>query len=57
MNWCCAAVSIGEQLPEKGFVRPKHVAIDCESKKKLNSVAFNPQGNYTYQATAAYRRS
>jgi hypothetical protein len=26
-NCCGAAVSIGEQLPEYGFVRPKHVAI------------------------------
>jgi hypothetical protein len=27
MNGCRAAVSIGEQLPEDGLVRPKHVAI------------------------------
>jgi hypothetical protein len=25
--------------------------------KKLNSVAFSPQANYTYRATAACRRS
>jgi hypothetical protein len=24
------AVSIGEQLPEDGLVRPKHVAIECD---------------------------
>jgi hypothetical protein len=28
-NWCSAAVSIGEQLPEDGLVRLKHVAVDC----------------------------
>jgi hypothetical protein len=28
MNWCSAAVSIGEQLPEDGLLRPKHVAIE-----------------------------
>jgi hypothetical protein len=27
------------------------------AKKKLNSVAFSPQANYTDRATAAYRRS
>jgi hypothetical protein len=30
MNWCIAAVSVGEQLPEDGLVRPKCVAIECE---------------------------
>jgi hypothetical protein len=25
-NWCNTAVSIGEQLPENGLVRLKHVA-------------------------------
>jgi hypothetical protein len=25
-----AAVSISEQLPEDGLVRPKHVAIECD---------------------------
>jgi hypothetical protein len=28
-----------------------------KTKKKLNSVAFNPQANYTDRATAACRRS
>jgi hypothetical protein len=31
--------------------------IGCGNKKKLNSVAFSPQANYTDRATAAYRRS
>jgi hypothetical protein len=26
---CSATVAIGEQLPEDGLVRPKHVAIEC----------------------------
>jgi hypothetical protein len=30
MNWCSATVSIDEQLPEDGLVRPKHVAIHCD---------------------------
>jgi hypothetical protein len=30
MNRCSAAVSTGEQLPEDGLVRPKHVAIECD---------------------------
>jgi hypothetical protein len=30
MNWCSAAVSTGEQLPEDGLVRLKHVAIICD---------------------------
>jgi hypothetical protein len=30
MNRCCAAVSIGEHLPEDGLVKPKHVAIECD---------------------------
>jgi hypothetical protein len=30
MNWCSAAVSTGEQLPEDGLVRPKHIAIECD---------------------------
>jgi hypothetical protein len=30
MNWCSAAVSVGEQLPEDDLVRPKHVTIECE---------------------------
>jgi hypothetical protein len=30
MNWCIMAISIGEQLHEDGFVRPKHVAIKCD---------------------------
>jgi hypothetical protein len=25
-----AAVSIGEQFPESGLVKPKHVAIKCD---------------------------
>jgi hypothetical protein len=29
-NWCSAAVSISEQLPEDGLERPKHVAIICD---------------------------
>jgi hypothetical protein len=29
MNLCSVAVSSGEQLPEDGLVRPKHVAIKC----------------------------
>jgi hypothetical protein len=29
-NWCRAAVSTGEQLPEYGSVRLKHVAIKCD---------------------------
>jgi hypothetical protein len=32
-NWCSAAVAVGEQLPEDGLVRPKHVAIECDFKK------------------------
>jgi hypothetical protein len=27
MNWCSAVVLFGEQLPEDGLVRPKHVVI------------------------------
>jgi hypothetical protein len=27
MNWCSAAVSVDEQLPEGGSIRQKHVAI------------------------------
>jgi hypothetical protein len=27
MNWCNAAVSIAEQLPEDGLVRPKCVTV------------------------------
>jgi hypothetical protein len=34
MNWCSAAGSIGEQLPEDGFVRPKHVGI----KRDFNGI-------------------
>jgi hypothetical protein len=30
-KWCSAAVLIGEKLPEDGLVRPKHVAIECDS--------------------------
>jgi hypothetical protein len=30
MNWCSEGVSIDEQLPEDGLVRPKHVAIKCD---------------------------
>jgi hypothetical protein len=30
MNWYSVAVSIGEQLPENGLVRPNHVAIECD---------------------------
>jgi hypothetical protein len=29
-NWSSAAVSVGEQLPEDGLVRPKHVATECD---------------------------
>jgi hypothetical protein len=29
-NFCSAAVSISEQLPEDGLVRLKHVAIKCD---------------------------
>jgi hypothetical protein len=25
-NWCSATVSIGEQFPEDGIARPKHIA-------------------------------
>jgi hypothetical protein len=28
--WCGAAVSISEQLPEDGLVRPKNVANKCD---------------------------
>jgi hypothetical protein len=41
-----------------------HTQRNCDSKnsqyaenKKLNSVAFSPQANYTYRATAACWRS
>jgi hypothetical protein len=34
MNWCSAAVSIEEQLPGDGLVRPKPVAI----KYDVNSI-------------------
>jgi hypothetical protein len=30
MNWCSAAVSTGEQLPEESLVRLKHVAAECD---------------------------
>jgi hypothetical protein len=30
MNWCSETVLIGEQPPENGLVRPKHVAIKCD---------------------------
>jgi hypothetical protein len=26
-NWCCAAVSVGEQLLENYLVRPKYVTV------------------------------
>jgi hypothetical protein len=26
-NWCSATVSTGEQLPEDGLARPKHIDI------------------------------
>jgi hypothetical protein len=26
----CIDISIGEQLPEDGLVRPEHVATECE---------------------------
>jgi hypothetical protein len=29
-NWCSAAVSVGENLPEDDLVRPKHVPIKCD---------------------------
>jgi hypothetical protein len=29
-NWCCAAVSVDEQLPEDGLERPKHFATECD---------------------------
>jgi hypothetical protein len=35
MNWCSAAVSAGEQLPEDGLVRPKHVALECDFNGNL----------------------
>jgi hypothetical protein len=34
-----------------------HIEFYYKTKTKLNSVAFNPQANYTDQATAACRRS
>jgi hypothetical protein len=30
MNWCSAAVSTGEELPENGLVGLKHVAIEFD---------------------------
>jgi hypothetical protein len=33
-----AAVSIGEQLPEDGLIRPKHVAIRCDFNDILKSM-------------------
>jgi hypothetical protein len=29
MNWCSAAVSTGEQLPEDSLVRLEHAATEC----------------------------
>jgi hypothetical protein len=29
MDWGSAAISSGEQLPEDGLVRPKHIATEC----------------------------
>jgi hypothetical protein len=29
-NWSSAAVSVSEQFPEDGHVRPKHVPIKCD---------------------------
>jgi hypothetical protein len=31
----CPAVSITEQLPEDGLVRPKHVAVKCDFDDNL----------------------
>jgi hypothetical protein len=33
------------------------LAVTVKTKIKLNSVAFSPQANYTYRATAACWRS
>jgi hypothetical protein len=35
LNWCSAAVLIGEQLREDGPVRLKHVAIECHFNEIL----------------------
>jgi hypothetical protein len=34
-NWCSAAVSVREKIPEDGIVRPKHVAIKCDFNEIL----------------------
>jgi hypothetical protein len=36
MNWCSAAVSVGERLPDDGLVKLKHAAIKCDSNDILN---------------------
>jgi hypothetical protein len=51
MNWCSAAVSISEQLPEDGLVRPKHVATKCDFSDiykindRLNGLCCFREGN------------
>jgi hypothetical protein len=58
-NWLAAiyleeATSRGSSLTPTSCVRVP--AVSLLIKKKLNSVAFSPQANYTHRATAACRR-